>query len=213
MVVTGFGMAQKKATLTGAVSSVKSTDIERSSAVTASGALVGKIAGLNSRQQGGAPGATTALQIRNMGTPLFVIDGVVSDEGQFNNMDFNDIENISILKDASAALYGVRAANGVIVVTTKKGQRNTRNTVSVDAYYGWQKNSKFVDPADVKEYVHAYTTAETFQEERMETDVIAEKNMINGWQVQHRLIKDGIGEIIYGLVLLSIILILIFRRN
>ena len=97
-----------------------------------------------------------------MGTPLFVIDGVVSDEGQFNNMDFNDIENISILKDASAALYGVRAANGVIVVTTKKGQRNTRNTVSVDAYYGWQKNSKFVDPADVKEYVHAYTTAETF---------------------------------------------------
>ena len=71
-------------------------------------------------------------------------------------------ENISILKDASAALYGVRAANGVIVVTTKKGQRNTRNTVSVDAYYGWQKNSKFVDPADVKEYVHAYTTAETF---------------------------------------------------
>jgi len=162
VVVTGFGMAQKKATLTGAVSSVKSTDIERSSAVTASGALVGKIAGLNSRQQGGAPGATTALQIRNMGTPLFVIDGVVSDEGQFNNMDFNDIENISILKDASAALYGVRAANGVIVVTTKKGQRNTRNTVSVDAYYGWQKNSKFVDPADVKEYVHAYTTAETF---------------------------------------------------
>ena len=92
VVVTGFGMAQKKATLTGAVSSVKSTDIERSSAVTASGALVGKIAGLNSRQQGGAPGATTALQIRNMGTPLFVIDGVVSDEGQFNNMDFNDIE-------------------------------------------------------------------------------------------------------------------------
>lgn len=162
VVVTGFGMSQKKATLTGAISTAKSSDIERSSAVTASGALVGKIAGLNTRQQGGAPGATTALQIRNMGTPLFVIDGVVSDEGQFNNMDFNDIESVAVLKDASAALYGVRAANGVIVVTTKKGKRNTKNSVSVNSYYGWQKNSKFVDPAGVKEYVHAYATAETF---------------------------------------------------
>lgn len=162
VVVTGFGMAQKKATLTGAVSSVKSTEIDRSSAVTASGALVGKIAGLNTRQQGGAPGSSTALQIRNMGTPLFVIDGVVSDEGQFNNLDFNDIESVSIMKDASAALYGVRAANGVVVVSTKKGARNSKNTVSLNAYYGWQKNSKFVDPANVKDYVHAYATAETF---------------------------------------------------
>ena len=54
-----------------------------------------------------------------MGTPLYVIDGVVKDEGQFNNIDQNDIEQISILKDASAAIYGVRAANGVVVVTTK----------------------------------------------------------------------------------------------
>ena len=95
-------------------------------ASTASGALVGKIAGLNTRMQDGRPGASTALQIRNMGTPLFVIDGVQSDEGQFNNMDFNDIENISILKDASAAIYGIRAANGVVVVTTKKGNRRAK---------------------------------------------------------------------------------------
>ncbi len=61
-----------------------------------------------------------------MGTPLFVIDGVQSDEGQFNNIDFNDIESISILKDASASIYGVRAANGVIVVTTKKGKKTPR---------------------------------------------------------------------------------------
>ena len=77
-------------------------------------------------------------------------------------MDFNDIESISVLKDASAALYGVRAANGVVVVTTKKGSRNSKNTVSVNAYYGWQKNSKFISPANVKDYVHAYVTAETF---------------------------------------------------
>lgn len=162
VVITGFGMAQKKATLTGAVSSVRSEDIARSSAVTAGGALVGKIAGVNTRQQDGRPGAETALQIRNMGTPLFVIDGVISDSGQFSQMDFNDIESVSVLKDASAALYGVRAANGVVVVTTKKGVRNSKNTVSVNAYYGWQKNSKFISPAGVKDYVHAYTTAETF---------------------------------------------------
>ena len=122
VVITGFGMSQKKATLTGAVSSIKSEEIARSSAVTAGGALVGKIAGVNTRQQDGRPGAETALQIRNMGTPLFVIDGVISDTGQFSQMDFNDIESISVLKDASAALYGVRAANGVVVVTTKKGK-------------------------------------------------------------------------------------------
>lgn len=162
IVITGFGMSQKKATLTGAVSSIKSEEISRSSAVTAGGALVGKIAGVNTRQQDGRPGAETALQIRNMGTPLFVIDGVISDSGQFSQMDFNNIESISVLKDASAALYGVRAANGVVVVNTKKGQRNTKNTVSVDAYYGWQKNSKFISPANVKDYVHAYTAAETF---------------------------------------------------
>lgn len=162
VVITGFGMSQKKATLTGAVSSVKSEDISRSSAVTAGGALVGKIAGVNTRQQDGRPGAETALQIRNMGNPLYVIDGVISDSGQFSQMNFNDIESVSVLKDASAALYGVRAANGVVVVTTKKGTRNTKNTVSVNAYYGWQHNSQFISPADVKDYVHAYVTAETF---------------------------------------------------
>lgn len=162
VVITGFGMSQKKATLTGAVSSVKSSDIERSSSATASGALVGKIAGLNSRQTDGRPGASTELQIRNMGSPLFVIDGMQSDGGQFNNLDFNDIESVSILKDASAAIYGVRAANGAVIVTTKKGRRNTKNTVSVNAYYGWQKNSIWIDPADAKTYVNAYASAETW---------------------------------------------------
>ena len=93
-----------------------------------------------------ALGLKQALQIRNMGTPLFVIDGVISDTGQFSQMDFNDIESISVLKDASAALYGVRAANGVVVVTTKKGSRNSKNTVSVNAYYGWQKTPNMLAP-------------------------------------------------------------------
>ena len=155
VVAVGYG-SQKKESLTGAISSVGSSDLKRSQATTTSGALVGKIAGVNSRQSDGRPGNSTSIQIRNMGTPLYVIDGVQKDEGQFNNIDFNDIESISILKDASAAIYGLKAANGVVVVTTKKGKRNTKNTVNVNAYHGWQKMFKFPRPANVETYVRSY---------------------------------------------------------
>ena len=77
-----------------------------------------------------------------MGTPLYVIDGIQQDEGQFNNLAPNDIESITVLKDASAAIYGVRAANGVVVVTTKKGTTG-RNNINVDAYNGWQSFFRF----------------------------------------------------------------------
>lgn len=163
VVITGFGLAQKKATLTGAVSSLGSDDISRSSSVNTSGALVGKIAGLNFRASDSRPGNTTALQIRNMGTPLFVIDGIQSDEGQFNNIDFNDIESISVLKDASASIYGVRAANGVIVVNTKKGRKQSKNTVSLNTYYGWQHVSRLPKPADAVTYIENYIQSETIQ--------------------------------------------------
>ncbi|MCD8043569.1 MAG: TonB-dependent receptor [Tannerellaceae bacterium] len=163
IVVTGFGLSQKKATLTGAITTIGASEIERSKSPTTSGALVGKIAGLNTRQGDGRPGSGVEMRIRNMGTPLFVIDGIQSDQGQFNNIDFNDIENITILKDASASIYGVRAANGVVVVTTKKGKRNTKPTVSLNAYYGWQNNFKFADPADAKTYVRSYVQSETMK--------------------------------------------------
>lgn len=163
VVVTGFGLEQKKELLTSAISTVKSDDIQRSNASTASGALVGKIAGLNSRQSDGRPGASTSLQIRNMGDPLYVIDGVQKDAGQFNNLNFNDIENVSILKDASAAIYGVRAANGVIVVTTKKGKRNTPNRISFQGDYGFQNVSRFARPADAVTYIENYIQSETIQ--------------------------------------------------
>ncbi|MDD4116424.1 MAG: SusC/RagA family TonB-linked outer membrane protein, partial [Massilibacteroides sp.] len=163
VVVTGFGLSQKKATLTGAITAIGSDEISRSVASTASGALVGKIAGLNTRQTDGRPGASTSIQIRNMGNPLYVIDGVQSDAGQFNNIDFYDIESISVLKDASASIYGVRAANGVVVVTTKKGKRNSKNTVSLNAYYGWQSPSTFPKPADAATYITNYIQSETVQ--------------------------------------------------
>lgn len=163
VVVTGFGLTQKKATLTGAVSSIGANDLSRSVSSTTSGALVGKIAGVNSRQADGRPGSTTSIQIRNMGNPLYVIDGVQKDAAQFNNIDFNDIESIAVLKDASAAIYGVRAANGVVVVTTKKGGKNTKNTVTLNAHYGWQTLSNFPDPADAATYVENYIQSQTIQ--------------------------------------------------
>ena len=159
VVITGFGMSQKKATLTGAVAAIASTDIERSNATTASGALVGKIAGINTRQNDGRPGASTQLQIRNMGAPLYVIDGVVSDDGQFNNMDFNDIESISILKDASsAAIYGSRAANGVVLVKTKGGQKG-KVTVSYNGYVGFNQATELPEMCDSWEYAELYNKA------------------------------------------------------
>ncbi len=155
VVAVGYGI-QKKETLTGSISSINATEIARTQSTTTSGALVGKIAGVNTRMSDGRPGNSTSIQIRNMGTPLYVIDGVQKDEGQFNNIDFNDIESISILKDASAAIYGVKAANGVVVVTTKKGKRGIRNTVNVNANYGWQKMFKFPKPADIETYITSY---------------------------------------------------------
>lgn len=163
VVVTGFGMAQRKATLSGAITTIGSEEISRSSAGTATGALVGKMAGLNSRQPVGRPGYGTTIEIRNYGTPLFVIDGIQTTETQFNHLDFNDIETVTILKDASAAIYGMQSANGVVVVTTKSGQRNARNTVSINGYYGWQNPSQFPRPANVETYITNYIQSETVQ--------------------------------------------------
>ncbi|MFS8616689.1 MAG: SusC/RagA family TonB-linked outer membrane protein, partial [Solitalea sp.] len=83
--------------------------------------------------------------------------------GQFNNLNPADIESISVLKDASASIYGVRAANGVIVVTTKKGRRNAKNTVSITANYGLQNLSTFPKPADAVTYIESYIQSETVQ--------------------------------------------------
>lgn len=163
VVVTGFGLSQKKESLTGSISVIGADDISRSLSSTTSGALVGKIPGLNFRQTDGRPGSTTNIQIRNMGTPLYVIDGVQKDAEQFNNLDFNDIESVSVLKDASAAIYGVRAANGVIVVTTKRGKQNTKNTISLTSNYGFQNLSAFPKPADAVTYVENYIQSETVQ--------------------------------------------------
>lgn len=143
IVAVGYGV-QKKSDLTGAIASVNSKDLESvHGGSTVSTGLAGKIAGVTFREPDGRPGSSATIQIRNMGDPLYVIDGIEEDVGQFNNLSPNDIESITVLKDASAAIYGVKAANGVVVVTTKRGKRNTKSTVNVDAYQGWQNWTAF----------------------------------------------------------------------
>lgn len=159
VVVVGYG-TQKRLSVTGAVGTVTSKDLSQTRATTTAAALAGKIPGITFRQMNGQPGQTMRMEIRNMGTPLYIIDGVMKDEGQFNNLDINDIESISILKDGSAAIYGVKAANGVVLVTTKRGSRNEKPTINVNAYYGWQNWTRFPKTSDAYGYTQAWSEAD-----------------------------------------------------
>ncbi|PWG78240.1 TonB-dependent receptor [Pararcticibacter amylolyticus] len=120
VVVVGYG-TQKKATLTGAVASITSSEILTTRNENVQNMLTGKLPGVRVVQKSSEPGSfNNSFDIRGLGSPLVVIDGVPRDN--ITRMDANDIESISVLKDASAAVYGVRAANGVVLITTKKGK-------------------------------------------------------------------------------------------
>ena len=141
VVVVGYG-TQKKIDVTGSVGTVKGSEISKQASVNPISSLQGKVAGVQITNSG-APGAAPEVRIRGVGTvygnanPLYVVDGVWADNIDFVNPA--DIENISVLKDASSeAIYGIRAANGVILVTTKKGARNSKATVSYDGFVGNQ---------------------------------------------------------------------------
>jgi len=159
VVVVGYGQ-QRRADVTASVSTVTSAELTQSPVPTVSQALVGKTAGVTSRSPDGRPGASTRIQIRNLGTPLYVIDGVPSGEGQFNNLSAEDIETISVIKDGSAAIYGLQASNGVVLITTKKGAKNRENTFNVNAYHGWQSLFRFPTPASAADFVRANAEAD-----------------------------------------------------
>jgi TonB-linked SusC/RagA family outer membrane protein len=167
VVVTGFGLTQRKATLSGAVSTISGEEIAHSKQTSAAGALVGKVGGLNFRQTTGRPGAVPVIRVRNFGgDPLVVIDGTMRNIDAFNALDYNDIESVNILKDGSAAIYGFGAENGVIVVVTKKGKRGQKPTLSFDTYYGTQTYANFNKPADVKSYIRGRVQTETYGDGR-----------------------------------------------
>lgn len=160
VIVVGYG-TQKRESITGAVATITSKDLDRvHGGSTVSTGLAGKLPGVSFRMPDGRPGASANIQIRNMGDPLYVIDGIQQDAGQFNNISPNDIESITVLKDASAAVFGSRSANGVIVVTTKRGATNTRNTFALDAYTGWQNWVRFPETTDAYTYMLGKATAE-----------------------------------------------------
>ena len=122
VVVVGYGV-QKKATLTGAVSAVTNKEITVTKNENVVNMLTGKIPGVRISQNSSQPGEfDNTIDIRGMGEPLIVVDGIPRDKAYFSRMDANEIESVSVLKDASAAIYGIRAANGVILVTTKQAK-------------------------------------------------------------------------------------------
>lgn len=137
VVVVGYGTV-KRANLGGAVATADAKAFEARPVQNAVTALQGEVPGLTiTRSGGGAPGAETTMKIRdvssiNGGTPLVLIDGA---EGDINLINPSDIENVSVLKDGTAAIYGARASDGVVLITTKSGKRNQKTTVSFDAYY------------------------------------------------------------------------------
>ena len=171
VVVVGYG-TQSRGTVTGAVSSIKSEDITRTPAVAATSALVGRVPGITARQTDGRPGSGTTLQIRNMGEPLYVIDGVVSDAGNFNNLGLDDIDNVSILKDGSAAIYGLRAANGVVLGTTKRGKKG-EPVIRLSGYYGLQNYTRYPRPANA--YQHTRALVESAQNQGQTTNITPEE--------------------------------------
>ena len=163
VVVVGYG-TQKKATLTGAVASVRSEQIANRAASDATNLLTGIAPGLTAIQRSGQPGADGAeFIIRGPGTlnstsPLIIVDGI---PGSMNAIDPNDIESISVLKDAaSAAIYGVRAGNGVILVTTKKGKEG-RMKVSYNGYIGFQNPTRLPKWVNSTDYATLYNEALT----------------------------------------------------
>lgn len=158
VVVIGYG-TQKKATLTGAVAAISNEELTLTKNVNTQNMLTGKLPGLRVIQKTSEPGEfTNQFDIRGLGSPLFIVDGVPRND--FPRMDANDIESISTLKDASAAIYGVRAANGVVLVTTKSGKVQ-KAAIEYTGYYGIQTPAEILDP------IGAYDRALLFNETTM----------------------------------------------
>ena len=150
VVLVGYGTQVKKE-VTGAVSVLGSSEIEKLNPVRVEQALQGQVAGVNVTSASGSPGSGSNIRIRGISTngdsrPLIMVDGNIIEDLSVINP--NDIKSINILKDATAGIYGVQGANGVILIETKTGRKNTPIRVNVDSYFGFQNTSKRVDLID-----------------------------------------------------------------
>lgn len=153
VIVTGYG-SQRKRDITGAVALVGSEQIGEIKPIKIEQALQGTVAGVNISTQSGSPGAGLNIRIRGISTngdasPVAIIDGYQGDLGILNPAD---IESITVLKDAQAAIYGTIGANGVILITTKKGRKNAPTVVEVESSLGWQETSRTLPVLNAREY-------------------------------------------------------------
>ncbi|MDR0540661.1 MAG: TonB-dependent receptor plug domain-containing protein, partial [Dysgonamonadaceae bacterium] len=155
VVAIGYGVQQKRL-LTGATLQVKGDDLVKQNAVSPFAGLQGLTPGVSIIKNNGKPGEGFKITVRGAGTihnsePLYVIDGLSG--GNINNLNPSDIESIDVLKDAAAAaIYGARAANGVILVTTKQAKQG-KTGISYDGYYGWQNIKNNVETLNAKDYI------------------------------------------------------------
>ena len=161
VVVVGYG-TQKKQTLTGAVAQIKSSEINTTKSTSVVSNIQGKIPGVHIRQQSAEPGQFNSLvSIRGFGAPLLVIDGVPRDGmSDLERLNPEDIETISVLKDAAAAIYGMNADNGVIIVTTKKGQKGNAK-FAYTGYYGFKQPTSMPQMMDAYSYRRIRNEAQT----------------------------------------------------
>ena len=156
VVVVGYGV-QKRETVTGSVVAVKGAELQKSPSVNLSNSIAGRVPGVVATNAGGEPGYDgSAIRIRGTNTlgdsgPLIVIDGIPARAGGFDRLNPADIDNISVLKDASAAIYGARAANGVILVTTKRG-KSGKPQLSYSFNQGWSQPTVTPDLANSLQY-------------------------------------------------------------
>lgn len=156
VVVIGYGKTTVKE-LTGATVQVKGESIERLNIPRMDQALQGQVSGVTINTNSGSPGGSSSIRIRGLSTfgdndPLILVDGVVYDSEGLNSLNPGDIESINVLKDATAGIYGVRAANGVIIIETKKGRIGAKPKFEVGSYVGVQQTTNSLDLLNAAEY-------------------------------------------------------------
>jgi len=185
-VAIGYG-SQSKLTLTGSVTSTSGTELVKSSAVNLSQGLAGRLSGVIVNNRSGEPGKDDAVMfIRGRSTlgdnsPLIIIDGVPGRGDEFSRLTGDEIESINVLKDASGAIYGSRSANGVILVTTKRGKMGEAPKITFTYDLGLQQPTRLVDMADAVLYTQAYNA---------ELAITGAAPYYNQTQIQHYIDQD-----------------------
>ena len=187
-VVIGYG-TQSKLTLTGSVAQTSGRELVKNSSVNISQGLAGRLSGVIVSNRTGEPGKDDATMfIRGRSTlgdnsPLIVIDGVPRTNEEFSRLSGDEIESVNVLKDASGAIYGARSANGVILVTTKRGKYNEGASVTFNYDLGFQQPTRLVQMADAIQYTKAYNA---------ELAITGAAPMYNETQIQHYIDGDDL---------------------